>query len=274
MFAAVIEFFETIIKHGKTIWRLSVHQFFTKNRDTKLGFLWHFLSPLLIALVYWVVFGIGFKNGAAHLIGNGTSYDYLSWMFSGVFPFFYFRSNISEGVNAIYSKYTLVSRARFPVLMLPVVSTLTNLLIYLPTFILPVVQLLISGDFSASPSILLFLYFILASVVHFTALSVLLSVLGMISRDFQRVMRPVLRMLMYFSPVVWSVNGLHESFVNIVKLNPLYHLFEVFRASFLVDYPMDWSFTWYFWGYTVVVFLLGCLIHAKKKDTYYTHATR
>lgn len=274
MFTAVIEFFETIIKHGKTIWRLSVHQFLTKNRDTKLGFLWHFLSPLLIALVYWVVFGIGFKNGAEHLMGDGTSYSYLSWMFSGVFPFFYFRSNISEGVNAIYSKYNLVSRARFPVLMLPIVSTLTNFLIYLPTFLMPVIQLMISDDFNYSPSVLLFLYFIAASVVHFSALSVLFSVLGMISRDFQRVMRPVLRMLMYFSPVVWSVNGLHESFINIVKLNPLYHLFEVFRASFLQGYPMDWSFTWYFWAYTALVFVLGCYVHAKKKDTYYSHATR
>lgn len=274
MFSAVIEFFETIFKNGKTIWRLSVHQFFTKNRDTKLGFLWHFLSPFLIALVYWFVFGIGFKNGAEHLIGNGTSYSYLSWMFSGVFPFFYFRSNISEGVNAIYSKYNLVSRAGFPVLMLPVVTTLTNFLIYLPTFLMPVIQLIISGDFNLSPTILLFFYFMAASLVHFTALSVLFSVLGMISRDFQRIMRPVLRMLMYFSPVVWSVNGLQESFIGIVKLNPLYHLFEVFRASFLEGYPMDWSYTLYFWIYTVVIFLLGCFVHSRSKDSYYTHATR
>ena len=274
MFSAVIEFFETIIKHRKTIWRLSIHQFFTKNKDTKLGFLWHFLSPFLIALVYWVVFGIGFKNGAEHLIGNGNSYSYLSWMFSGVFPFFYFRSNISEGVNAIYSKYILVSKARFPVLMLPVVSTLTNFFIYLPTFLMPIIQLMISGDFNFSLTVLLFFYFMVASLVHFIALSILFSVLGMISRDFQRVMRPVIRMLMYFSPVVWSVNGLQESFIWVVKLNPLYHLFEVFRGSFLQGYPMDWDSTLYFWIYTVVVFLLGCFIHSRKKDSYYTHATR
>lgn len=274
MFSAVIEFFETIIKRRRTIWRLSIHQFFTKNKGTKLGFLWNFISPLLIASVYWLVFGIGFKNGAEHLIGNGTSYGYLSWMFSGVFPFFYFRSNINESVNAIYSKYNLVSRAGFPSLMLPVVSTLTNFFVYLPTFLMPIIQLMVSGDFNYSSSVLLFLYFIAASLAHFTAVSVLFSVLGMISRDFQKLMRPILRMLMYFSPVVWSVNGLHESFVHIVRLNPLYHLFEVFRASFLEGYPMDWSYTGYFWIYTAVVFLIGCFVHSRSKNSYYSHATR
>lgn len=274
MFVAVIEFFETIIKNWKTIWRLSAHQFVTKNRDTKLGFLWHFLSPLSIALVYWFVFGIGFKNGAEHLMGDGTSYSYLSWMFSGMFPFFYFRSNLSESINAIYSKYNLVSRAGFPVLMLPVVSTITNLFVSLPTFIMPIVQLLISGDFNFSASMLLILYFCAASLLHFTAVSVLFSVLGMISRDFQRVMRPVLRMLMYFSPVVWSINGLQEPFATIVKFNPLYHLFEVFRSSFLENYTMDWGTTLYFWIYTAVIFLIGCFIHSKSKDKYYMSATR
>lgn len=274
MFSAVVEFFETLIKNWKTIWRLSAHQFWTKNKDTKLGLLWHFLSPFLIAVVYWFVFGVGFKNGAEHLMGDGTTYSYLSWMFSGMFPFFYFRSNLSESVNAIYSKYTLVSRAGFPVMILPIVSTIANLLIYLPTFLMPIIQLMISGNFNFSATLLLFFYFCFASIIHFTAISVLFSVLGMISRDFQRLMRPILRMLMYFSPVLWSINGLQEPFATIVKFNPLYHLFEVFRGSFLESYPVDWSSTLYFWIFTVVVFLVGCFMHSRSKDKYYLSATR
>ena len=274
MFIAVVEFFEAVFKNLRTIWRLSLHQAFTHNKDTKLGFLWNFLSPLLLALVYWLVFGIGFKNGSAFFIGEDVSYSYLSWMFSGIFPFFYFRANINDGINAVYSKYVLVSRAGFPVVILPVVAMITNFLIYLPTFLMPIIQLIISGDFSFGPNIFLFFYFSVASVFHFIAVSLVLSALGMLSRDFSRIMRPVIRMLMYFSPVVWSFGGLSDQFAAVLKYNPLYYLFELFRGSFLNDYPINLSMSLYFWIFTLVVFIIGCFLHYKNKDKYYTLATR
>ena len=232
-----------IFRNFKRIGRISIHDFYRRNKDTRLGFLWNILTPLIQVLIYWFVFGIGLRSGKP-IAQGGTQYDYLVWLFTGLFTFqshhrgFYtrLRGAIIDGANCIYVKYSLISKMKIPLSILSVTSVLTALLMSLPSFAIVFLFLLLNGSFAALPQLVNLLYFIAASVLHFIGLSLVTSALSMVSRDFHRLLTSFMRVFMFLSPIFWSMEHMPEWSRIYLKLNPLYHLMDIFRAGCLTGY--------------------------------------
>ena len=82
----------------------------------------------------------------------------------------------------------------------------------------------------------------------------------------------LMRMLMYFSPVIWEChfgeNVSHHNILNfIMKLNPIYYIVNGYRDSVFYgigfwEHPM---LTAYFWVFTLVLFVAGCMLMYKFK---------
>ena len=84
IFRSIGTVYGEIFRNFKRIGRISIHDFYRRNKDTKLGFLWNILTPLIQVLIYWFVFGIGLRSGKP-ITQGGMQYDYLVWLFTGLF---------------------------------------------------------------------------------------------------------------------------------------------------------------------------------------------
>ena len=133
IFRSIGTVYGEIFRNFKRIGRISIHDFYRRNKDTRLGFLWNILTPLIQVLIYWFVFGIGLRSGKP-IAQGGTQYDYLVWLFTGLFTWIYLRGAIIDGANCIYVKYSLISKMKIPLSILSVTSVLTALLMSLPSF--------------------------------------------------------------------------------------------------------------------------------------------
>ncbi|CAI8280913.1 MAG: Uncharacterised protein [Bacteroidetes bacterium MED-G17] len=78
---------------------------------------------------------------------------------------------------------------------------------------------------------LLFIAGLLNFLIVHLFLSVLFSLIGAIFKDFVNVVRNILQLMFFITPIMWEPSGIEYHFLFF--LNPLYHLIEMVRAPLL-----------------------------------------
>jgi teichoic acid transport system permease protein len=247
------------IENLNLIYRLAIYEIKGKYQSHYLGVLWQFINPVIQISIYWFIFGMGIRGGAPV---NGV--PFFIWMLLGLIPWFFISPTIIQGSNSVYSKVNLVSKMKFPVSVLPSIVIVGNSF----SFILMLLALmLILFIYGINPG-LYFLqlpYYLICLYVFLYSITLLFSTISTIIRDFQVMLQSLMRMLMYFSPILWKTDKLPEIFQTILKLNPLYYIIEGFRKSFLGNgwFYQDLAYMTYFWSLTFLVLLLGSFAHLK-----------
>ena len=119
------------------------------------------------------------------------------------------------------------------------------------------------------------IYYAVCAFAFVEAVSLILSVLTMLWRDVRKLITSLMRMLMYFSPVIWECHfaesvPYHNALNLIMKLNPVYYIVNGYRDSVFyyktfLDHPAQ---TLYFWGVVLVLFAVGCSLMYKFKTKF------
>ena len=110
------------------------------------------------------------------------------------------------------------------------------------------------------------IYFMFATFAFIYSMALITSTLSTIIRDIHMFIQATFRMLLYLSPILWTITRLPEPLQIIMKINPLYYLIEGYRAGFfgLGWYFIDqWHYTVYFWSLTIVLLFIGSSLHVK-----------
>src|SRR3989337_1538530 len=76
-----------------------------RYRGSVLGFLWTFLNPTLLMLVYALVFSVYMRQQVK---------NYLFFQFVGLLPWIWFASSVSGGASSISDRRDLMTKVRFP----------------------------------------------------------------------------------------------------------------------------------------------------------------
>ena len=123
----MIDLCQTLYKHRELISVLVAKQLKLRYRGSILGFLWTLLNPLLLMLVYTLVFSVYFRLDME---------KYPAFLFSGLLPWIWFSSSLQQGVTSILDGAGLVTRSQFPAEVLPVVTVTSNAVNFLLTLLL------------------------------------------------------------------------------------------------------------------------------------------
>ncbi len=94
-----------------------------------LGFLWSFFNPLLLMIVYTVVFGFIIQPRDPAF--EGSPWLYALFLFCGVLPWTWFSSTLLESANVLMINGNLIKKILFPAEILPVVTVTSNLINFL-----------------------------------------------------------------------------------------------------------------------------------------------
>ncbi len=90
-----------------------------------LGFFWSLFNPLLLMLVYTVVFG--FIVGGAPRLGFRSTKLYALFLFNGILPWTWFSSSLLESSNVLMVQGALIKKIKFPIEVLPIMVVTTNM---------------------------------------------------------------------------------------------------------------------------------------------------
>lgn len=247
------------------IYCIAKYELLADMRDSKFGIFWNFASPAIQVLTYWLIFGIAWNRKPVGDI------EYLPWLVAGYAPWWFIQPCIQNGCSAVFSKTSVITKMKFPVSVLPATICAKEFFNHGCMLLITFVTILLCGY---RPNIywLGLIYYALCAFAFVESVSLILSVLTMMWRDVRKLVTSLMRMLMYFSPVIWeghfsdSVPG-HTILNLIIKLNPIYYIVNGYRDCIFYDKPF-WrhpALTLYFWLAVIVLFVLGCMLMYKFK---------
>ncbi|WP_077623396.1 ABC transporter permease [Sediminibacillus massiliensis] len=253
------------IQHFYLIRRLSLYEMKSANNSNYLGMAWEIINPLIQVAIYWFVFGFGIREKEPIELANGEMVSFFPWMLSGILVWFFFYQSTILASKSIYTRLRMLSKMNFPMSVIPNFMIFSQLYVHFIMAAITIVILVIAG-FPINIYYLQIIYFLFATFAITYALALVTSTLSTIVRDVHMFLNATLRMFLYLSPILWTMDTLPDKLQIIMQINPLYYLIEGYRAGFLGTewyFINNWEYTLYFWVLTIVLFLVGSSLHVK-----------
>lgn len=247
-FREVLEFRDLLISFMKRDLTL-------RYRQTALGVVWVVLQPLMTAGVFSFIFG-----KVAKFPSDGV--PYFLFAFVGSLGWSVFSNALGKISNSLVGNAQLVSKIFFPRLVLPlsmVGSVVVDLLVGLG---LLVVLCVIAGVAPGLGLLTLPLWFLLLLLTS-CGIGLMAASLMVRYRDVGYVLPVITQVLLYASPVAYSVGALPKSVRGWYQANPLSGVLEGFRWSLLgTSRPGTWAALWS-GAFSLLIFVIGASVFAK-----------
>jgi lipopolysaccharide transport system permease protein len=222
-------------------------------RQSYLGIIWAFITPLATAAV-WIVLNL---TGTVNVTDTGVPYPVFA--FVGTLLWSILTEAINSPTQSTNSAKNLLTKINFPKEAL-IISGIYKLLFNSSIKILLLVVLVFLFDIGFQWSLLLLPFTILGAVLFGTTIGLLLTPVSMLYRDIGKIVGFGINFLMYITPVVYPVpsGGLMKT---VMELNPFTPI--ILTARDLVT-GMSPDHLWYFFGVMLVslpVFILAMVFY-------------
>lgn len=192
-----------------------------KYKGSILGILWSFINPLLQTLVYTIVFSLIMRN---------TMDNYLIFVITGIIPWNFFITVISQGTNTILVNGGIVKKVYFPREILPISITTSGLVNFFISSV--IIMAFVMGSGIGLSWLIIFLPLVAMIQYIFTlGIIFILSAVDVYIRDTEYIVNFILNMAFYATPVLYTTD-MFKSYEWILNLNPLTHILNGYRDIF------------------------------------------
>lgn len=248
--------------HHNLIMQLIKRDILMKYRGSFAGLLWLIIAPLLMLSLYTIVFGI-FMRVQWPGVTNNLMYSLLIYV--GLIILNFFSECVSRSPSMIISNTNFVKKVVFPVEIYPWVvvgSALFHAVVNI--IILTVFSFFIIGKINST--ILLIPILFLPLILFTLGISWFLCSAGVYIRDIAHMMAFILQILMYLSPVFYSITMLPHFFQKILYLNPLTFIIEEARSLVIFGNFPQWFYIGIYFLISFLIAYLGFLGFQKTKS--------
>lgn len=232
-------------------------------RGSFLGMFWIFLGPVLMIILYTLVFSeiLGLRFRQVEGVTNFGLYLYC-----GLIPFLAFADAVNKSVGSIRNSSTLVQKVVFPLEILPLSTAVTAVLNQIFQFGALAVLVLVLGT-ELQWTILLIPFLMVPQLLFYLGLGYLGSVVGTYLPDVQETLRAVVRAMFFLTPILWPVSMVADrKYLSlVVDLNPLAYLVGAYRALFFEGQLPSGLATLYFVIFSSALCAAGFLLFNRAK---------
>lgn len=201
-----------------------------KYKGSILGILWSFINPLLQTLVYTIVFSFIMRN---------TMDNYLIFVITGIIPWNFFITVISQGTNTILVNGGIVKKVYFPREILPISITTSGLVNFFISCV--IIMAFVIGSGIGLSWLIIFLPLVAIVQYIFTlGIIFILSAVDVYIRDTEYIVNFILNMAFYATPVLYTTD-MFKSYEWILNLNPLTHILNCYRDIFYYQQLPDFQ---------------------------------
>jgi lipopolysaccharide transport system permease protein len=235
-------------------------------KQTILGPIWLFLTPLVSSFIYMVVFG--------QIAGLGTDGipQMLFYLF-GTSVWGFFSTCLTGNAGTFVSNAALFGKVYFPRLTVPVSNVCSAFLRWCIQMSLVVVLLVYYGAHGLVAPHWWGLPLLLLEMLHLggmgMGLGIVISSLTTKYRDLSVLVGFAVQLWMYATPVVYPLSELPEGSLRTLLLwNPVTMPMEVLRRAVLGTGTVEPGYLAYSWAFAAAVMLAGIMIFNKVERTF------
>jgi lipopolysaccharide transport system permease protein len=263
-----------LVRYADLIKLLAFKDLKLRYKGSVLGFLWSLINPLLMTLVYYIVFivllPVNAPPGCSQLAPNGATPEQIQgavqckiannftpFIFIGILAWNFTAGSITSGMTSILHNSSIVKKVYFPREVLPLSSVLSQFLNFLLALIPLSIVLGVTGNIPNGYVLLLPVIFV-AHILFLAGIALIMSVLVLYLRDLLVIMEVILQAWFFLSPVIYSMDQVYKDAKQIVYwLNPVASFIESYRTLLFFHYPPDLLFTLRTCMVGVVTFIIG-----------------
>ena len=202
-----------IFRYRQLIAMLVVRELKVRYKRSLFGLLWTMLNPLLLMIVYTVVFAT---------IMKAPQRNFSIFLLSGLLPWLYFSTAVLQGLTSILTNQELIRKVRLPQAVFPL-SVVGSNLVNFALSLLPLLLLMRVMGQPYTPALLFLPLAMLILTLFISGVTLLFSTFTVFFRDVRHLAEVALQML-----------GQHDAwwfraFRMFLRVNPLWYLLELVR---------------------------------------------
>jgi lipopolysaccharide transport system permease protein len=210
------------------VWR----DFVSKYKQTVLGPLWFIVQPVLMTLVFTVIFG--------KIVGLSTDgVPPVLFYLCGQLGWNYFAQTFSSNSATFVTNAALFSKVYFPRLIVPVAALVSNLFAFaiqfatFACFYLYFKYGLDARGFSIDWPVVLLPLLVLQTALLSLGAGLLMSALTAKYRDLTQLSALLLQVWMYATPVIYPLSTFPREWRWVAAINPMTPIVEAYRLLLL-----------------------------------------
>ena len=234
-----------------------------RYRGSVLGFFWSFINPLLLLLIYSVVFKYFLPRGDDKLP------PYEVFMFCGLLPWTWFSSSLLESSGVLISGGNLIKKVLFPAEILPIVTVLANMVHFflgLPilfAFILYQRMPLYLNELAWFPVV------VVVQLILTLGFALLLSSLTVHFRDLRDILTNLMTFWFFATPIIYRYTDIDKTVMSYLNLNPFTHIAITYQEILYFPGPVGHGYWLLVLGaLAIVFFLFGYFVFDRLRDTF------
>jgi ABC-2 type transport system permease protein len=220
-----------LLRARRAIGLLVVRDLKVRYASSALGYIWSILEPLLLGLVYWFIF--------TQIFHREVGLDpYVVFLLAGIFPWTWFAGAVTDSAKALRNEARLIRSTNVP----------RELWVF---------RVVVSKGIE---------FFFSLPVLLCIGIGLLLAPLTVLLEDLDRIVRLVLRLGFYCSPIIFTVADVPHKLRLLISLNPVAGILELFRAGFFPN-QLEWRHVEHSALACVVMLVLGWIVFARLERT-------
>jgi lipopolysaccharide transport system permease protein len=244
-----------VLRARQLLFLLNRRDITVRYRQTVLGAVWIVVSPLLSAGLFSFVFG-----RVAKLPSDGV--PYFAFSYAGLLGWNVFSDVLTSGSKSLVSNSGLITKIYFPRLVLPV-STMASTLVNTAISCAVMLLILLGYSIPLTAHVLLLPFWLLLAVGLGVGIGLVLTSFSVTYRDVNYVTPALLPLMMYVTPVAYSINAVPESLRGLYQLNPVATIVEGCRWSLLGSGNLTPVAIAYTVVITALVLVLGLVVFTR-----------
>jgi lipopolysaccharide transport system permease protein len=251
---AIVDELLEMVRHRELLRLLVAKELKIKYKGTALGMVWSLLNPLLMMLVYTVVFSV---------IARFQVHNYPIFLLSGLLPWNALAGAITSSSISIIINGHLVRRVKFPREFLPLSSVGANLFNLLPSLAVLVVLALAFRQPLGWPLVTLPLLLVLQALFS-VGIALILAAVTVYFRDVEYLVGIGTTIWFFATPVIYPVTTFSgHRFGALLWLNPMTWLITSYQHVWHENTWPDLQALLAFAAVSVLLCLVGAAIFGR-----------
>ena len=254
---------EQLLRYRPLIQSLVARDLKARYRGSVLGFLWSFINPLLLLLVYTFVFTVVLPG-----IRPRELDPFAVFMFCGILPWSWFSSSLIEASSVLISGGNLIRKVLFPAEVLPIVTVFSGLVHFCLGLPILAAFLMYYGKPVVHADLLWFPLVVAVQLVLTLGLALVLSALTVHFRDLRDLLANLLTLWFFATPIIYPLSLAPDNVRPFLNLNPFTHLAVAYQEILFVDGPFAaWERLAAVGAFALIVCVIGYALFDRLRDS-------
>ncbi len=252
--------FKEIWRFKELLYFFTLKDFKVRYKQTVIGILWAIIQPFIAMVIFSVIFG---KLGG--IPSDGIPYPIFVYV--GLLFWQFFSNALTESSNSLINNQSIVTKAYFPRLLLPISGVLSK---FVDFFFASLVLIGLMFYYGYTPhliGILIIPLLLLISFLGAVGLGLFLASINVKYRDIRYALPYFIQIMLYLTPVIYPAS-IAGKYSWILAINPMTGVIKAARAAFFGTEPINWLLLLISMIAVLILFVIG-IYFFKKTERYF-----